>query len=313
MSHISVLLHETVDALVADRNTGIFIDGTFGRGGHTRLLLSKLDENARVYGFDKDPQALETAAILEQEDLRFKIIHASFADLKHELEVRGIGVVDGVMADLGVSSPQLDQAERGFSFMKDGPLDMRMDNSKGPTAAQWLVNLEEEALANIIFQYGEERYSRRIAKAIKASEIIFIAVGTPPMADGSVNLDYVKSVAESIGKSMDGYKVIINKSTVPIGTGDIVKIIISQNYKGDFDVVSNPEFLKEGTAVSDFMNPDRIIVGSDSAKAESPAFCPMPGASPDGVCRCPPSSTGSPPQICCPGFPGCPHAQSHRR
>ena len=172
MSHISVLLHETVDALLADRNTGIYVDGTFGRGGHTRLLLSKLDENARVYGFDKDPQALETAAILEQEDPRFKIIHASFADLKQELEARGIGLVDGVMADLGVSSPQLDQAERGFSFMKDGPLDMRMDNSKGPTAAEWLVNIEEEALANIIFQYGEERYSRRIAKAIKAAGYI---------------------------------------------------------------------------------------------------------------------------------------------
>ena len=172
MSHISVLLHETVDALLADRNTGIYVDGTFGRGGHTRLLLSKLDENARVYGFDKDPQALETAALLEQEDSRFKIIHASFADLKQELEARGIGLVDGVMADLGVSSPQLDQAERGFSFMKDGPLDMRMDNSKGPTAAEWLVNIEEEALANVIFQYGEERYSRRIAKAIKAAGYI---------------------------------------------------------------------------------------------------------------------------------------------
>ncbi|MEZ2901437.1 16S rRNA (cytosine(1402)-N(4))-methyltransferase RsmH [Acinetobacter terrestris] len=172
MSHISVLLHETVDALLADRNTGIYIDGTFGRGGHTRLLLSKLDENARVYGFDKDPQALEAAAILEQEDSRFKIIHASFADLKQELEARGIGLVDGVMADLGVSSPQLDQAERGFSFMKDGPLDMRMDNSKGPTAAEWLVNIEEEALANVIFKYGEERYSRRIAKAIKAAGYI---------------------------------------------------------------------------------------------------------------------------------------------
>ncbi|MFC6166378.1 16S rRNA (cytosine(1402)-N(4))-methyltransferase RsmH [Acinetobacter terrestris] len=172
MSHISVLLHETVDALLADRNTGIYVDGTFGRGGHTRFLLSKLDENARVYGFDKDPQALEAAAILEQEDSRFKIIHASFADLKQELESRGIGLVDGVMADLGVSSPQLDQAERGFSFMKDGPLDMRMDNSKGPTAAEWLVNIEEEALANVIFKYGEERYSRRIAKAIKAAGYI---------------------------------------------------------------------------------------------------------------------------------------------
>lgn len=172
MSHISVLLHETVDALLADRNTGIYVDGTFGRGGHTRLLLSKLDENARVYAFDKDPQALETAAELEQEDSRFKIIHASFADLKQELEALGIDKVDGVMADLGVSSPQLDQAERGFSFMKDGPLDMRMDNSQGPTAAEWLVNIEEEALANVIFKYGEERYSRRIAKAIKAAGYI---------------------------------------------------------------------------------------------------------------------------------------------
>jgi 16S rRNA (cytosine1402-N4)-methyltransferase len=172
MSHISVLLHETVDALLADRNTGIYVDGTFGRGGHTRLLLSKLDENARVYAFDKDPQALETAAELAQEDSRFKIIHASFADLKQELEALGIDKVDGVMADLGVSSPQLDQAERGFSFMKDGPLDMRMDNSQGSTAAEWLVNIEEEALANVIFKYGEERYSRRIAKAIKAAGYI---------------------------------------------------------------------------------------------------------------------------------------------
>ncbi len=169
MSHISVLLHETIDALLAGRNTGIYVDGTFGRGGHTRLLLSKLDEHARVYGFDKDPQALETAAILEQEDPRFKIIHASFADLKDALAELGIETVDGVMADLGVSSPQLDQAERGFSFMKDGPLDMRMDNSQGPTAAEWLLEIEEEALANIIFKYGEERYSRRIAKAIKAA------------------------------------------------------------------------------------------------------------------------------------------------
>ncbi|WP_216936685.1 MULTISPECIES: 16S rRNA (cytosine(1402)-N(4))-methyltransferase RsmH [unclassified Acinetobacter] len=169
MSHISVLLHETIDALLAGRNTGTYVDGTFGRGGHTRLLLSKLNEHARVYAFDKDPQALAVAAELEQEDSRFKIIHASFADLKDALAELGIEQVDGVMADLGVSSPQLDQAERGFSFMKDGPLDMRMDNSQGPTAAEWLLKIEEEALANIIFKYGEERYSRRIAKAIKAA------------------------------------------------------------------------------------------------------------------------------------------------
>ena len=172
MSHISVLLHETVDGVLAGRDTGIYVDATFGRGGHTRLLLSKLDQNARVYAFDKDPQALEVAAQLEQEDSRFRIIHASFADIQAELARIGITEVDGIMADLGVSSPQLDQAERGFSFMPDGPLDMRMDNSQGPTAAQWLLEIEEEKLANIIYQYGEERYSRRIAKAIKqAGEI----------------------------------------------------------------------------------------------------------------------------------------------
>ncbi|WP_374973961.1 16S rRNA (cytosine(1402)-N(4))-methyltransferase RsmH [Acinetobacter venetianus] len=172
MSHISVLLHETVDGVLAGRDTGIFIDATFGRGGHTQLLLSKLDANARVYAFDKDPQALEVAAQLEQEDSRFKIIHASFADIQAELSNIGITEVDGIMADLGVSSPQLDQAERGFSFMHDGPLDMRMDNSQGLTAAEWLLEIEEEKLANIIYQYGEERYSRRIARAIKqAGEI----------------------------------------------------------------------------------------------------------------------------------------------
>ena len=172
MSHISVLLHETVDALLANRDTGIYIDGTFGRGGHTRLLLSKLGRDAQVYGFDKDPQALAVAHQLEQEDSRFHIIHASFADIQTELNQRGIEHVDGIMADLGVSSPQLDQAERGFSFMQDGPLDMRMDNSQGQTAAEWLLHIEEEALANIIYQYGEERYSRRIARAIKQAGLL---------------------------------------------------------------------------------------------------------------------------------------------
>ncbi|MBF7689956.1 16S rRNA (cytosine(1402)-N(4))-methyltransferase RsmH [Acinetobacter pollinis] len=167
MSHISVLLNETIDALLADRDTGVYVDATFGRGGHTKLLLSKLDQNSCVYAFDKDPQALAVAAELEQEDSRFKIIHASFADIQAELNAIGVEHVDGIMADLGVSSPQLDEAERGFSFMHNGPLDMRMDNSKGQTAREWLLEVEEEKLANTIYQYGEERYSRRIARAIK--------------------------------------------------------------------------------------------------------------------------------------------------
>ena len=166
MSHISVLLHETIDALLAGRNTGTYVDGTFGRGGHTRLLLSKLDENARVYAFDKDPQALAVAAELEQEDSRFKIIHASFADLKEALAELGIEHVDGVMADLGVSSPQLDDAERGFSFMRDGPLDMRMDTTKGLSAAEWLDQVSIEDLTWVLKEFGEERFAKRIATAI---------------------------------------------------------------------------------------------------------------------------------------------------
>lgn len=169
MSHISVLLNETVDAVLGQRTTGIFVDATFGRGGHTRELLSRLDADAVVIAFDKDPQALAVAHELAATDSRFKIIHASFADIAQQLKQHGVDKVTGIMADLGVSSPQLDQAERGFSFMHNGPLDMRMDNSQGKTAAQWLVDIDETDLANIIFKYGEERYSRRIAKAIKAA------------------------------------------------------------------------------------------------------------------------------------------------
>ncbi|OUY08856.1 16S rRNA (cytosine(1402)-N(4))-methyltransferase RsmH [Acinetobacter populi] len=172
MSHISVLLHETVDAVLGQKTTGIFVDATFGRGGHSRELLSRLDADAKVIAFDKDPQALAAAAELASEDSRFQIVHASFADLAAQLQQLGIASVEGIMADLGVSSPQLDQAERGFSFMHDGPLDMRMDNSQGQTAAQWLVAMDETDLANVIFKYGEERYSRRIARAIKQAGLI---------------------------------------------------------------------------------------------------------------------------------------------
>lgn len=172
MSHISVLLHETIDALLAGRTEGIYIDATFGRGGHTQALLSRLSANSRVIAFDKDPQAQAVGAELMQQDARLTMVHASFAELTAQLSQLGTGLVDGVMADLGVSSPQLDQAGRGFSFMQDGPLDMRMDNSKGLTASQWLQDIEEEDLANVLFQYGEERYSRRIARAIKQAGLI---------------------------------------------------------------------------------------------------------------------------------------------
>jgi len=165
--HISVLLDETIDAVLGDCRSGVFVDATFGRGGHARALLARLDADSRVYAFDKDPQAQAVGAELAAADPRLVMIHASFAELTTQLQRLGVSQVDGVMADLGVSSPQLDQAERGFSFMHDGLLDMRMDNSRGQTAAEWLLEIGEEDLANVLYQYGEERYSRRIARAIK--------------------------------------------------------------------------------------------------------------------------------------------------
>ena len=163
--HISVMLNESVDMLVTDTN-GLYVDGTFGRGGHTRLVLERLDKG-RLLGFDKDPVAIGHGKQLEQEDSRFSIVQDSFANMAEHIEAEfGVSKVDGVMMDLGVSSPQLDDAERGFSFMNDGPLDMRMNPDKGQSAAEWIATVSEKDMADVMYQYGEERFSRRIAKAI---------------------------------------------------------------------------------------------------------------------------------------------------
>lgn len=164
--HITVLLNEAVDALVQDVD-GLYIDCTFGRGGHSRLILEKLSPNGRLIGIDKDPRAIATANELAAQDSRFSICHGSFAEMATWLQQNGEGrPVAGILMDLGVSSPQLDEAERGFSFMNDGPLDMRMNTESGLTAAQWVATASEEEIANVLYQFGEERYSRRLAKAI---------------------------------------------------------------------------------------------------------------------------------------------------
>ena len=163
--HQTVLLREAVDALVTNP-AGFYVDGTFGRGGHSRCLLSQLDARGRVLGVDKDPTACETAQELAGGDTRFQFYHGSFAELPRQLRRMGIDAVDGILLDLGVSSPQLDDADRGFSFMHDGPLDMRMDSSRGETAAQWLARAELDDIAAVLKEYGEERFSRRIAAAI---------------------------------------------------------------------------------------------------------------------------------------------------
>jgi len=141
----------------------------------------------------------------------------------------------------------------------------RINNLEKGIIPIYEIGLEELVVKN--FKNKNLSFTTDIGLAIKNSDVVFIAVGTPPMPDGSVNMEYVNSVAESIGKNMNGYKVIINKSTVPIGTGNNIRRIIEKNYNSTFDIVSNPEFLREGTAVTDFMNPDRVVIGTDSKKS----------------------------------------------
>ena len=164
--HVTVLLDEAVDGL-AVRADGCYLDGTFGRGGHSRLILSRLGSGGRLLGFDKDPLAIATGNELAAEDGRFVVVQRSFAELHDELAVRGlVGQVAGILLDLGVSSPQLDDAERGFSFLNDGPLDMRMDPSRGVSAAQWIASASAEEIARVFKEYGEERFAKRMANAV---------------------------------------------------------------------------------------------------------------------------------------------------
>jgi 16S rRNA (cytosine1402-N4)-methyltransferase len=165
LAHTTVLLNETVDGCVVDPD-GVYVDGTFGRGGHSRLLLSKLSSNGKLIGFDKDPLAIASGEELEAEDSRFRIVQSSFADMKDELARIGINQVNGILLDLGVSSPQLDDAERGFSFMKDGPLDMRMNPDAGLSAAEWVAETAEAEIARVLKEYGEERFAKRMARAL---------------------------------------------------------------------------------------------------------------------------------------------------
>jgi len=165
--HITVLLNEAVDAL-AVREDGIYVDGTFGRGGHSRLILSRLGSQGRLIVFDKDPQAIETAQKLAEQDGRVTVVHDGFSSFQTTLDKLGIEEIDGALFDLGISSPQIDDGARGFSFRFDAPLDMRMDPKRGMSAAEWIATASEQDLHEVIKNYGEERFSRQIARAIVA-------------------------------------------------------------------------------------------------------------------------------------------------
>ncbi|EIK43011.1 S-adenosyl-methyltransferase MraW [Cellvibrio sp. BR] len=164
--HITVLLNEAVEALVTD-TSGFYVDGTFGRGGHSGLILQQLALDGRLLGIDKDLAAIATANARFGSDARFAIAHGSFAELAALIDERGMtGKVTGVLLDLGVSSPQLDEAERGFSFMQDGPLDMRMDQTRGQSAAEWVNSAGEDEITWVLKEFGEERFAKRMARAI---------------------------------------------------------------------------------------------------------------------------------------------------
>ncbi|MCB1959748.1 MAG: 16S rRNA (cytosine(1402)-N(4))-methyltransferase RsmH [Rhodocyclaceae bacterium] len=164
--HISVLLEAAVDALNI-RPDGIYVDGTFGRGGHSRAVLARLGAAGRLIAFDRDPVAVAAGAAIN--DPRFSLVHAPFSEMAAALDALGVARVDGVLLDLGVSSPQLDEAARGMSFRFDAPLDMRMDTTRGETVAQWLARAEVGQIKEVVKDYGEERFADAIAKALVAA------------------------------------------------------------------------------------------------------------------------------------------------
>ncbi|WP_171160586.1 16S rRNA (cytosine(1402)-N(4))-methyltransferase RsmH [Usitatibacter palustris] len=184
-AHVPVLVEEALAALEV-REDGTYVDGTFGRGGHSAAILARLGVRGRLFALDQDPEAHSHRAL---EDPRLELIHARFSTMKAALAARNINRVAGVLLDLGVSSPQLDQAERGFSFSRDGPLDMRMDTTRGETAAEWIARATEQELREVIAHYGEERFAQAVARTIVAAR------GVEP-------LTRTRQLAEVVGRAV---------------------------------------------------------------------------------------------------------------
>ncbi|MDC6127125.1 16S rRNA (cytosine(1402)-N(4))-methyltransferase RsmH [Burkholderia gladioli] len=258
--HRTVLLDEAVDALVT-RPDGIYVDGTFGRGGHSRLVLDRLAEGGRLIAFDKDPLAIETASRIG--DTRFSIVHDSFASLGGALAERGVGRVTGVLLDLGVSSPQIDDPERGFSFRANGPLDMRMDTTRGESAADWLARASLQELTEVIRDYGEERFAFQIAKALVARRAESDRLGP---------LDSTGELAQIVGHSVKTREKGKDPAT---RTFQAIRIHVNQEL-ADLQVVleSALSSLEQGgrlVVISFHSLEDRIVKRFMQAHASAPA------------------------------------------
>ena len=217
--HVPVLLGAVLEGLNIQPG-GWYVDGTFGRGGHSSALLKLLDNEGRLLAIDRDPQAIEQVAEALQQDPRFELVHGEFAELKnYAVERKFLGKVDGLLLDLGVSSPQLDEAARGFSFQSDGPLDMRMDPTSGSSAAEWLEQVDEKDLKKVLSQLGEERFAGRIARAIVAARV------RTPIRTTRQLADIVKAVVPSRGqrknpatKTFQAIRIFVNKELEQLET-----------------------------------------------------------------------------------------------
>ena len=208
--HLPVLLLETMQALSIIKD-GAYVDATFGRGGHCRAMLAELSDRGRVIALDRDPHAIAVAEKLRTVEPRLQVFQARFAELDTVMEGLGLsGAIQGVLMDVGVSSPQLDDPDRGFSFRHAGPLDMRMDPSQGVDAAQWLNSADEEVIANIIWRYGEERRSRRIAKAIVAARPLHTTEALAHVVAACVPRGNAKSAKHPATKTFQAVRIFIN-------------------------------------------------------------------------------------------------------
>lgn len=217
--HVPVLLGPVLEGLNI-QPAGWYVDGTFGRGGHSSALLKLLDNEGRLLAIDRDPQAIAQVDEALQQDPRFELVHGEFAELKnYAIERKFLGKVDGLLLDLGVSSPQLDEAARGFSFQSDGPLDMRMDPTRGSSAAEWLEQVDEKDLKKVLSQLGEERFAGRIARAIVATRVL------TPISTTTQLADIVKAVVPSRGqrknpatKTFQAIRIFVNKELEQLET-----------------------------------------------------------------------------------------------
>jgi len=258
--HLPVLYDEVMEGL-AVRSDGTYLDGTFGRGGHARGVLQELGPGGRLLLMDKDPEAIATAEREFGGDPRVAIRRGSFADLAAWDATAG--GLDGVLLDLGVSSPQLDVAERGFSFGKDGPLDMRMDPDAGESAAQWLVRADEQEIADVLWRYGEERQSRRIARAIVA-------------ARAQAPIERTAQLAEVIAAAMPRGKTGSDRNRIHPATRSFqgIRIFINRELADlEAGLVAAMERLKAGgrlVVISFHSLEDRIVKQFIAARAKAP-------------------------------------------